>query len=386
MLEKISLIRIVYEFYPLKGGSITHICELSEKINPYLEKQVVLAPFFNENVLDNFPFSVIRIRSNKIKNILNFNPLKIMLYSINVTKEISKLSKLDCFDVIHAHGVLLGSFTRLFMILFRVKIPLITMIHGWYSRRARSFGVTYFFEKKLLCLFPPSYVILLDDGTEIKEIEQVLQKNNTPYKIVYHGIDTNFYGPSNFLKGNDIFYILFPHRPISVKRPDLAIEIFNKFFENLGQKDVKLIFLAAQGSYNLKKIVSDYSLENFVEFVEEQDKDGVKQYLDICDVVIGTSLESNTGRAIQEAMACGKSIIVFNNGGISNLIENGEDGILIEPGNLDEFARALLLLYQNPELRIKLGKKACNKISEKRTWDTRIKEELSIYNNLVNNI
>ena len=56
-----------------------------------------------------------------------------------------------------------------------------------------------------------------------------------------------------------------------------------------------------------------------------------------------------------------------------------ENGILVEPGDTDGFADALALLYHNPNLRDELGRKARETIIEKRSWDKRIKKELSVY-------
>lgn len=384
MQKKLSLIRIVFEFYPLKGGSITHSSELAEKMNPFLAKQILFAPLWRGNIIDDFPFSVIRIKLSKLCEVINFNPLTIFIYSLNVTKEMSNLIRKNHFDVVHVHGTLLGAFMKLFMTLFRIKIPLVVMAHGWYPLRARSFGVTYFIEKFMIFLFPPNYFILLDDGTEINELIKILRTNDTPYEIVHHAIDTNFYAQinNNLVKRND-FKILFPHRPIAVKKPELALSIFKKFYDLVGQKNIKLVFLAAKKSHDLQKLVNKYDLDNYVEFEDEQDKQGIKKEFDVCDVVIGTSLESNTGRAIQEAMACEKPVIVFNNGGISDLIESMKEGILVDPGDIDEFVQSILLLYRNPSLRVKLGKNARLKILEKRAWNARIETELSIYEKLI---
>jgi len=95
--REISVIRVVFEFYPIKGGSVTHILELSKQINPYLKSQVIIAPDFGgecENFDRSFPIPVIRVRYPKfdLLKLLKIPALPLQLWSyadnvINVIKE-----------------------------------------------------------------------------------------------------------------------------------------------------------------------------------------------------------------------------------------------------------------------------------------------------------
>ncbi len=45
-MMKVSLVRITFEFYPKSGGSVTHIIELSRKIDGHLDGQTIIAPAY----------------------------------------------------------------------------------------------------------------------------------------------------------------------------------------------------------------------------------------------------------------------------------------------------------------------------------------------------
>ena len=66
-----SVLRVVREFAPGVGGSITHILELSEVIDPYLKKQVIVAPYIPgcEEFDQKFPIPIVRVKSPAIFNI-----------------------------------------------------------------------------------------------------------------------------------------------------------------------------------------------------------------------------------------------------------------------------------------------------------------------------
>ena len=42
--KKLTICRLIFEFAPMIGGSITHTIELSEHINPYCKRQFLIAP------------------------------------------------------------------------------------------------------------------------------------------------------------------------------------------------------------------------------------------------------------------------------------------------------------------------------------------------------
>ena len=256
------------------------------------------------------------------------------------------------------------------------------MVHGWPGKKFRDYGVSYEIGKILIKFSSPNRYLILNDGSQILDLQDVLNKGNIPWDVVYHGIDTSLFRPNNTCESKQ-FAVLFPHRPVSIKRPDIAMNIFKKFSSRVEDPTVSLTYLAAEHADGLKQLASEESLGSSVHFMNALSGESMIDCINRSSVVIGTSLNSNTGRAIQEAMACAKPVVVFNNGGISDLITHMENGILVEPGDTDSFTDALELLYYNPELRDELGRKARETIIEKRSWDIRIQKELSVYGQIM---
>lgn len=66
--------------------------------------------------------------------------------------------------------------------------------------------------------------------------------------------------------------------------------------------------------------------------------------------------------SILEAMALGLPVVAPNVGGIGEIINNGEDGYLIENRDPKAFSEKCFLLYKNRELRRKMARAAREKV------------------------
>ena len=371
--------RVVREFAPMIGGSITHILELSEAMDPYLRKQVIVAPYIPkcEDFDRKFPIPIIRVKSPAICNI-GCPAIADFFYSLYARKVIMRTIKEYRIDIVHFHSPVLASYLIPQIRLRNPPLHYVVMVHGWPEKKARHYGISYEIGKVLIRFSSPDQYLILNDGSQIFDLQNVLDRGNIPWDIVYHGFDSSLFRPSN-INNREQFSILFPHRPESIKRPDIAMNIFKKFSTKVKSPTICLTYLAADRAEGLKNLAFMEGLTNSVHFMNALSGGSMINCINQSSVVIGTSLNSNTGRAIQEAMVCAKPVVVFNNGGISNLITHMKNGILVEPGDTDGFADALELLFNNPDLRDELGQKARETIILERSWDKRIKKELSVY-------
>lgn len=75
------------------------------------------------------------------------------------------------------------------------------------------------------------------------------------------------------------------------------------------------------------------------------------------DVFVMPSFTEGTPNSIVEAMANGKPIIASAVGGIPDMIDS-ESGILVPAGDAPALAEAMILLAQNPQRRIRMGRAA----------------------------
>jgi glycosyltransferase involved in cell wall biosynthesis len=76
------------------------------------------------------------------------------------------------------------------------------------------------------------------------------------------------------------------------------------------------------------------------------------------DIYLLPSLWENCPYACLEAMAAGRAVVCSNQGGMPELIEDGVNGLLAELGSPEDFARQLVRLIDDEDLRRRLGQAA----------------------------
>ena len=101
--------------------------------------------------------------------------------------------------------------------------------------------------------------------------------------------------------------------------------------------------------------------------------------LAICDIYTHISLGEGLPMAILEAMSMGKPIIATKVGGIPEAIEDGKNGILVEP-DVNEIDEKIEYLLENKEFAEKLGRNAKKTAEERFSWQKTAEKLLSYFN------
>ena len=83
---------------------------------------------------------------------------------------------------------------------------------------------------------------------------------------------------------------------------------------------------------------------------------------------------------VLEAMSFGKAVIAGKSGGIPEIVNHGETGYLLDPKNIQEFAKYLKLLVNNQHLCEKMGKRGKMRFLKYFTAEKVVKDTESLYN------
>ena len=81
----------------------------------------------------------------------------------------------------------------------------------------------------------------------------------------------------------------------------------------------------------------------------------------VIDIHAHASLVDSLPSALIEGMSLGKPAVVTSVGGIPEVVENDESGLIVPPGDPEAFSQALLRLLREPETAKRLGEEAKRK-------------------------
>ncbi|MER7008986.1 GT4 family glycosyltransferase PelF [Dactylosporangium sp. NPDC000555] len=99
------------------------------------------------------------------------------------------------------------------------------------------------------------------------------------------------------------------------------------------------------------------------------------------NVVALTSISEGFPYSVVEAMACGRTMVCTNVGGVSEAI--GDAGFVVPPRDADAVADACVTLLRDPELRRKLAAKARQRVLDRFTLTQSLDDYRGLYERLV---
>jgi Glycosyltransferase len=82
-------------------------------------------------------------------------------------------------------------------------------------------------------------------------------------------------------------------------------------------------------------------------------------------------------------MASGTPLIGTRVGGIPELIDHGENGLLVQPRSPEEIAEAINRLHDNPREVKEMGTKARAKVVDSFSWDAVAERTIEVYKSVL---
>lgn len=305
------------------------------------------------------------------------NPIKKLSYFLFGLIQLFFRLLFSQVDIVHIHMSYKGSFYRKSIIVLLCKLfkkPVIVHVHGstfkdFYQGLNPSLKkyVQFILNKtdKLIVLSKEwsdffskivnkEKIFILYNGVEVKEKSLISKKED------HSTVNFAFLGRLGQRKG---IYDLLD-----------SIKI-------LKEKNIKVMFhIAGDGEIEkVKSIVKEYGIEDYVKVIGWINDEEREKLLTISDALVLPSYNEGLPMAILEAMSYGLTIISTPVGGIPELINNGENGYLVNPGDSVALAEAIEKAATNGDWRNQAKERNVKKISEQFNLTKLIKSLEKIY-------
>lgn len=191
-----------------------------------------------------------------------------------------------------------------------------------------------------------------DEVVVLNTLEEELWRPVRPVRVINNAVQ---YYPEeeNTLSEKNVIYV---GRAEYEKAPDRLIEVWRLVAQRHPDWTLHMFCTGAMLD-ELKAKVEAYGLQQQVRFMPPT-KDMEREYM-ISSLCVLTSRFEGFPVVLQEAMGCGLPCVAFNcPSGPRYIISDGDDGFLVDDGNVAAFADKVCLLMDDGSLRRQMGQKA----------------------------
>jgi len=288
---------------------------------------------------------------------------------IPVRKAIKEFSP----DIIHAHSTKAGLIARFWSAVLNVK-PIIFTAHGWVFTEGREYWKRFLLAQleKLAGYVTDKIICVSEFDKKLALKFKVADENKLV--VIHNGIDpTEFLCISrDYRKSSDKVIVTFVGRLAPPKDLFLLIDAV---------KLVPEVKLQIVGDGELRRKVERYILKNSLNerVILLGERFDIPNILAESDIFVLPSKWEGLPLTIIEAMMSGLPVVATRVGGVPELVEDGVNGYLVPPGDVNAFADAIRKLACDVRLREIMGKAGQKKAIENFTLDKMLSRVAQVY-------
>ena len=215
-------------------------------------------------------------------------------------------------------------------------------------------------------LFPTKEIQIIYNTPHFSEIA-----SSKPSQIDF---DLCFEGVMNLVRGEKILFELIKHLKKNYK--DIKLLILGAIQKGESYEWAKSFI--AENSLEENIIITGWQPYNALYSFHTRSKIGIYLYQHTPN-----NLLAGPPNKLFNYMKAGIPIIASNLPETSNILNEIECGISVDPTNFQEIEKAILLLLKNPEISKKMGEKGLQAFKEKYNWKVEEKKLQSIYEKIL---
>ena len=305
-----------------------------------------------------------------------------------VVKYIVNLHQKKNFDVLHQHDFISNVFATK---LLKKYVPVIITNHTGEYLLLDRYKVTSMILPMLLRHFD----YLIGPSGELADVEYMKRRNKAVY--IANGCDTDEFYPINksdiqmkrLALGlpKDRKIVLCARRWAPTKGVIYLVQAIKYVLE----KHPQTFFLISGNDYygypeyrdDVYKVIEQDNVGGNIILLGDIPYNKMRDYDQIADIVTLPSLLEATSLSGLEAMSCGKPLVGSNVGGIPEIIDDGETGILVHKENPKDIAEAINKLLSDEKMAEDFGKQARRKAVEEFSWEVIARRTEEIYKKVI---
>ncbi|MCS6917675.1 MAG: glycosyltransferase family 4 protein [Chitinophagales bacterium] len=200
-------------------------------------------------------------------------------------------------------------------------------------------------------------------------------KDSRRIRVVYNGIDLSRFTFSRRRRPRVPLRLVTVGSLIPRKQHAFLVEVVNRL-RCRGTASTLQILGSGTLEGALRQQIRKLGLDDVVTLAGQVSH--VEEFLQQADVYVHAAQPEPLGLAVLEAMACGLPAVVLDGGGVSELMEDGRNGALVQQRHVDRFVEAILWLTAD-EKRFSACSQAARATAERHSLDDYIRQVQEVY-------
>lgn len=357
-------------FYPKIGGVEKHSFNLSKGLKEKYNWEVVVITsnheekIYKEDLIDGI--KIYRLASwFKISN----TPINPLWYF-----QIKKIIKKEKPDIINAHSPV--PFIADLAVLTKKNIPAILKYHSGSMKKEEGLFsnlLIYFYEKFVLkfIINKVDYLICTSDFVRNNFLKDFKSKSIT----ITPSVDIKTFKPQKEInqKLHSVLFVGRIDKSSKWKGLNYLMDAFLLIIKNIPTARLSIVG-GGDGLAELIEYAKKLKIYLNVDFYGSlSGKELIKKYQESSLLVLPSTTNAEAfGMVLIEAMACKKPVIGTKIGGIPSVIDNNINGLLVEPKNSKQLAKAIIKIIEDPKLAKKMGENGYKKVIKYFTLDKQL--------------
>jgi glycosyltransferase involved in cell wall biosynthesis len=352
------------------GGGETHLLSLVENLDRSRFEPIVLS--FTEGPM------VERLRAMGVRTHVLYT---VRPFDVTRWGKVKQLMAAEGVDLVHAHGTRASSNTL--WAARRLGIPLVYTVHGWsfhddqpfLVRRVRILGERWITSRSAVNI-AVSASNRQTGADQIPGFQAV---------VVNNGIDQRKFSPVREfadIRGElkipgDAVLLLFLARFTAHKQPLTLIRAFREAVRRMPGLQLLMVGEGDEKEEGMR-LVNELGLDGKIHF--SPFRQDVPDVLAAADIYVLPSLWEGLPIGLLEAMAMRKAVIGTKVDGTREVLQDGVNGLMVEPGDVGALAAAIVRLAGDERLRESMGARAVETVRDRFNAARMTKEIENIYN------
>lgn len=297
------------------------------------------------------------------------------IFSLRLVSKLASIIQQERVDVVHARSRVPAWLA--WLACRKAQVPFVTTCHGYYSKHLLSTIMGW--GKRVIVISRVIGRRMIDDfGVAPDRI-----------RLIHRGIDLNQFKfhPDKYLQKKSVYRIVNIGRLSPIKGQIEFLKAVHRLrYENI---PVEAWIVGSEGkgktryTAQIEDTIRQLGLSSCVKLTGT--RRDIPEILAEADLlVLSTLVPEAFGRVIVEAGAIGTAVIATRVGGVLDIIDHGENGLLVAPGDVQDMTLAMAALLRDRELSRKFAHRLREKVETHFSLNQMVEKTLAVYREVKN--